>query len=360
MLRVMLCGAEDTDRLREEFSQVVLQFGGEPWHFSAGRTLHLNTTHASWQRNSSLTVARADLCVFVIVEKYGEIAWETELRTALITGKPFLIMCLEQTYHRYLTLRGAIVDRSAITNSDDRQLIELISSLESEQRQTTVIPFRYGTFDDELRHQLAALFLVLLGDQEKRNRHGNVAQVLGDPTRLTVSDLAMTQEVALDEMEDKAVRKRAVQALAARHAADIDTVRALLSSTEQGVQRLTAHLLADLVTADMADGDFLEYCVSIANGSDDVGIVRRMIPAILKIDLAGAIRALSILDTTEIGTRRRLAETLEEHEEAIRREGLSAAAIALLDRCLQESRELGWKARCRDLQDRLGREDEDQ
>jgi len=354
MLRIMLCGAADTERVREQFSEVVLQFGGDPWHFLAGRILHVNTAQGSWQGNSALTVEKADLCIFVIVETYGQITWETELRAALIAGKPFLVLCLEQTYQKYLTLRNSIVDRSAISDPGDRQLVELISELESEQRQSTVTSFRYGSFGAELRHQLAALFMVLLGEQEKRNRRGATAQIMGDPAKLTARDLTAAKELALDETEDKAVRKRAIQALAARHAADEDTIRELLASNEQAVQRLTVQLLADLyVPTDTVDADFLEHCVAIANGSDDVGLARRLIPALIKIDVIGAIRALTLLDTTEIGSRRRLAEALEAAEETILRENLSAEVVALLDRCLQDTREAGWKARCREFQHRL-------
>jgi hypothetical protein len=235
----------------------------------------------------------------------------------------------------------------------DRQLVGLISELESEQRQSTITPFQYGYFRDAFRRQLSALFMVLLGEQEKRNQHAAAAQVLGDPNNLTARDIDAAVELALDETEDKAIRKRAIRALAARGAAEEDTVRELLASSEQGVQRLTVQLLAELNARRIPDTDFLEYCVSMANDSDDVGLARRLIPVLLKIDLAAAIQALTLLDTTEIGTRRRLAEALGAAEDAIVRLGLSAQAVALLHRCLQDSHEAGWKARCRELLERL-------
>lgn len=353
MLRIMLCGAADTERIRDQFSDVVLNFGGEPWHFLSGRILHVNAAQGSWQRNSALTVRKADLCVFVIVEGYGEITWTTELRAALTAGKPFLIMCLESTYQKYLTLTRAITDRSAIADAGDQRLVAIISELESEQRQSTITPFRYGYFREALRHQLAALFMVLLGDQEKRNRHTAAAQVFGDPNNLTASDIEAAVELALDETEDKAIRKRAIRALAARGAVEEDAVRELLASSEQGIQRLAVQLLAEFFTGRIPDTEFFEYCVSIVNDSDDVGLARRLIPALLKIDLATAIGTLALLDTTEIGTRRRLAEALGATEEEIVRLDLSAQAVDLLHRCLQDSREAGWRARCRELVARL-------
>jgi hypothetical protein len=353
MLKVMLCGAADTERLREEFTRTVLAFGGEPWHFVSGHILHLNNAQSSWQENSAYTVERADLCVFAIVERYGEITWKTELRRALAAGKPFLVLCLNETRQKYLTLRTAISDRSAITDPNERELVDLLSELESEQLQMTIASFGYGTFGEELRHQLTALFTLLLDQQEKRNRRAAAARLMHLPARLGMADLVALTELALDETEEKTSRKRAIRALADRRAAGEDTVRALLASTEEGVQRLTVQLLPDLMADDEADRDFFDHCVEIANRSDDVGLLRRLIPVLTQMDVAAALQSFESLDVTEIGTRRRLADALEAAEDEIRQAGLTAEAAAVLDRCLTPTSEKGWLARCRELRDRL-------
>jgi hypothetical protein len=98
MLEIMLCGASDTDRVRNEFVQVIEGFGASPLHYLSGDILHINSATATWDRNSTTTVRSADLCVFVIVERYGEITWTRELREALDIGKPFVVLCLADTY----------------------------------------------------------------------------------------------------------------------------------------------------------------------------------------------------------------------------------------------------------------------
>src|SRR6185312_10277694 len=125
VLSIMLCGASDTDRIQAEFLKVVAEFGGDPWHYQSGRIRHLNSAGASFAANSRRTVQSVNLCVFVIVERYGQLTWETELGEALFSGKPFLIFCLDHTYQKYLTLRSS-VDPAAITSPDDRRLVEVI------------------------------------------------------------------------------------------------------------------------------------------------------------------------------------------------------------------------------------------
>jgi hypothetical protein len=348
----MLCGASDTERIRGEFAEVVGQFGGDPWHYLSGRILHLNSAQASWERNSRVTVTHADLCVFVVVERYGQVTWETELREAISSGKPFLLFCLDITYQRYLTLSRAVVDPAAVVNSDDRLLVATLRELESD-RELTIVPFRYGYFGHELRRQMAALYAMALGHLEERNRRAGLSHLMSAPDRLTPSDLTVVVGLALDEAEDKWVRKQAVRALAARRAADEETVLGLLSSIEQGVQRLVVHCLDELYATRPADADLLEQCVAIVNTSDDVGLARRLIPSLLRIDVPLGVRALGALDLVESGVRRRLAEALEAAEEEIVRHGLVAEARHLLSRCLEDAREAGWRTRCRALDARL-------
>jgi hypothetical protein len=352
MLQIMLCGASDTANVREDFVKVVTEFGGQPWHYLSGHIVHLNSVGASWRDNSVSTVQHADLCVFVIVENYGEITWKTELHEAMISGKPFLVLCLDRTYQTYLALIKNVGDLSAVTDTGKQNLVKVIQELETD-RQLTIVPFSYGLFDTELRRQLATLFALSLQRLEERNRRGAVSRIFKDPSRLTLSDLELTTRMAVDELEDKIVRKQAIRALAARTAADEETTLTLLSSAEQGVQRLAVQLLAHLYSRRPAEPEFFEHCVSIVNQSDDVGLARRLIPSLLDIDLSAAIDALSELDLTEVGARRRLANILEDHENAILAAGLENPVRSLLARCLDATSESDWKTRCRAFEGRL-------
>lgn len=88
MLRLMLCGASDMDKVERQFSEVAADFGAEAMCYLDGRVRYRNSATASWVENSRMSVSSADLCVFVILEKYGEITWTTELSEALALGVP--------------------------------------------------------------------------------------------------------------------------------------------------------------------------------------------------------------------------------------------------------------------------------
>lgn len=350
----MLCGASDTEDITVAFAEVTASLGGEPWHYQSGQLLYLNNASAKWDGNSRRTVAGVDLCVFVILRRYGEITWNTELREALDSGKPFLILCLDSTRAEYLALTRT-VPTSAITDPEKRLLVETLTELEFE-RQLTVATFSFNTFTDVYRREVAKLFGEALEALSMRFRRQALVGLLGDPARLTNRDLAAAEELAIDEYEDKNRRKLAISALIARRATGSDTVLALISSQEQGVQRYSIANLAGLYTQRPADPTFMDDCVVLANSSDDVGIARRFIPVLFEIDLAQAIRTLDGLDLSEIGTRRRLAAALGDHESAIRSMGLVSETAALLSKCLNKTDEVGWLARCRSYLDRLQEE----
>jgi len=352
MLSVMLCGAADTVRVHHEFVEVVNQFGGDAWHYLSGQIQHVNSMQSSWVRNSRRTVQQADLCVFVIVETYGEVTWETELNEALLLGKPLLVFCLDSTYQKYLALSQAVSDPSAIRDERDRSLVATLAELESD-RQFTLVHFGYGFFKEELRRQMANLFALCLSESEERNRRGSLARMLADPAQVTASYLPVVARMAGDEFEDKTVRKQAIRCLAARRAADEDQTLALLSSAEQGVQRFTVQSLPDLYVTRPVDPEFFDQCVTIASGSDDVGLARRLIPVLLSMDIAAAIGSFALLDLTEIGVRRRLAQALESVEAEIVAGGLNAEVAALLQRCREHTEVKGWLARCEAFELRL-------
>lgn len=352
MLQVMLCGAADTDRVRNQFADAISDLGGVAWHYQSGDVLHINSSAASWERNSRATVKAADLCVFVVLEAYGDVTWEAELDEALAEGTPFLILCLQDTYQKYLTLSRGVADLRSVTEESDRALVSQLRAMESDM-ELTVVPFEYGYFGNVLRRQLSTLFGHALNSLAERNRRESVAQLLGEPTKLSRRQLEITASLAIDETEEKTRRKRAVQAIADRNSADMDTIMQLLRSTEQGVQRLTITLLSQLCAPHSPGLDFLSEFVAVANSSDDVGVARRLIPAVLDLSLPLGCDALLELEISETGLRRRLTDEIEAREAAIVDEGLSQVAVELLQACLVEQSGADWKTRCSELVDRL-------
>lgn len=352
MLEVMLCGAADTHAVAGQFAEVVLEFGGDPWHYQSGRVLHINSGHANWVANSRATVQKADLCVFVVMEQYGDITWSVELETALSMGKPFLIFCLRETYRKYITLLRSITDQSAIADEGERRLVETLRALESD-RQLTVVGFDHGYFKDELRRQMAALFSQSLTVMENRNQRFRVLSALSEGARLSAADRELLVALSTDETEDKNARKRALSALAESGGVDEDDLKILLESMEEGVQRLTIMLLPKLAPKRPVDPELLSFCVSLANASDDVGVARRLIPIIFEMDLKNAVNAMESLSLDDIGARRRLAGALEEHEVELVALGLRRPAVDLAKRCAVRTSEAGWLKRLEELISRL-------
>lgn len=351
VLEVMICGAEDTKIVARQFAEVVREFGGDPWHYLSGRVAHLNSANASWEANSRRTVRKASLCVFVILEQYGEITWSVELNEALGAGKPFLLFCLGETYQRYLTLNRGLTSLDAILDPNDRLLVMMMREVESD-RQLTIVPFEHGYFKDELRRQMASLFAQTLELLETRNQRVRLVAVLTDRGRLTVADRQLLAALVVDETEEKNRRKRGLVALSAEGGLAEDEVRELLDSGEEGVQRLTIELLPNLI-ASPVDDEFMSFCVQVANLSDDVGIARRLVPVLFRLDVRLAVQALDSLELTDVGTRRRLASAIEEHENAIRDAGLAPMGAELAGRCRASSTEAGWIKRCEALIRRL-------
>jgi hypothetical protein len=352
MLEVMICGADDTKIVEGHFDDVVREFGGEPWHYRKGRVVHVNSANASWNFNSRATVRKADLCVFVVLEQYGEITWTVELDEALAAGKPFLLFCLRDTYQKYLTLNRSVASADAIWNTDDRRLVSMLRELEADKH-LTIVPFEHGYFKDELRRQMAGLFSQTLELFETRNQRQRVISALSDLGRLGPADRQLLSSLATDEAEDKNRRKRALNTLAADGGLGDDDLHAVLESAEEGVQRLSITLLPQLATGNPADADLMDFCVQLANSSDDVGVARRLIPALFQMNLTSAMAALDSLDLSDAGTRRRLAATLEDNEEAIVGAGLRTFGAELATRCRVPSAEAGWVKRCDDLIRRL-------
>ncbi|WP_228918713.1 hypothetical protein [Streptomyces sp. DH20] len=355
MIRVMLCGAADTRRVQDEFVRTVADFGGVPWHFLNGTMNYINSASSDWEENSRATVQEADVCVFVIVEEIGHITWGTEVTAALLAGKPFLVLCQQSTYERYLVLNDEFRPPASLDLLEEgtRNLVSTLREIEQDRR-LTAVPFSHGKFGETLRRELSRLFDIALGQMEERNRRKSIRPLLSDPARLSATDLTAAQAIAVDEWEDKQARKAALRALAARRSLEEDALYSLLASGEQGVQRMTVELLGELHPVRPPDPALLEHVVALANDSDDVGIARRLIPVLLAMDLSKGVEALAQLNVEDSGYTRRLALALERHEDAVAREGLQAAVAALLKRCLSQTSEPDWKSRCRAYLDRLG------
>ncbi len=342
MINIMLCGAEDTDIIKDPFVNVVTGFGGNALSYLLGNIEYENTSQASFTKNSIDTVKKANLCVFVIIDTVGKITWNTELISAVREGKPFIVLCESKLYTKYKNVRSINGLEPNL-----QELVDLIRYLE-ENNQFTIISFELLNFEHVLRDQLALMFTKSIELLELRNKR-TICMKMSNTNKI---NLEIIESIALDETEDKNSRKRAISILK-DFGVDNDTYIALLSSLEQGVTRLCIELLDELIKNRPFPEEIMQYCVKFANENDDIGIIRRLIPKLLRIDLKNGIMALKELDTTEIGTRRRIVSELLEYEESIKSERCEAVAIEIANKCLMKTEESGWKSQCMGLIQRL-------
>jgi hypothetical protein len=353
MLRIMLCGASDTDAVQHTFARVAGELGGEPWHYLSGQIRYHNTATASWIANSRDSVRSADFCVFAVLAAYGEITWTVELKQALDDGLPFIILCLDRTYEEYLALKRNVDITTAIQDPAKRNLVQMLDEIES-VRQLTIVQFNMDTFGEIFRREAAKLFAFALATTAQRAKREALANTMRDGARLSTRELLATEEIALDEFEEKAWRKLAVETLAEHGVVGPETVSDLIRSREQGIQRLAIDKLAQLYAQRPPDADFVQDCVALANNADDVGVARRMIAALFDLDVASAIHGLLELDVTEIGLRRRLAALLVEREHMCAEPAVRAEAVELLTRCIRKTKdEAHWISRATECLERL-------
>lgn len=309
MLQIMLCGAHDASDISDAFSEVTRDFGGEPWHYADGTIRHINSVTSSWVHNSRATVRDADLCVFVIVEQWGDITWNHELDEALAGGKPFVVMALEKTWTRVMNLRHGVSDLTAVKSEGDRQLLELFRKISSDY-QLTVVSFTYMTFKERLRGLLSALMLEGLHLTEARNRREAFIALLHSDTGLRPHQVAEAVELACDEYElNKLARKTALRRLADGGYRDGELVLSVCRSMEQGVQRLGFELLPQLLPE--GDSDLLDELAGAADRSDDLGVRRRFIVSAGTIAPTRIDELLPLVTATDVSLRRLAYEAVD-------------------------------------------------
>lgn len=171
MMGIMLCGASDVRDLRKPFARVVREIGGEPWSYLDATIEHLNVSGSSWVSNSARSVQSADLCVFVVYHDFGEITWQSEMRTVIDTGKPFLVLAHSETWGDYQAFRRITPDLSEMPETNRRRLF--LALQEAENKDLTIIPFDPDEFSDRLRQALGSLLkqgIDAIGAHEEDSR----------------------------------------------------------------------------------------------------------------------------------------------------------------------------------------------
>lgn len=329
---IMLCGANDVREISDGFIKTVMDMGAAPWFYQLGTIFHINSSTSSWASNSRASVAKADVCVFVMLEEYGEITWSQELQQALDLGKPFLVMAHEDKFMRYMNLSHSLSDVDSIKSEEDKKMVSLLRMIQSDF-QLTIRPFSYMTFPEILRCELSSLFLEGIGHLERRNLRAHVLDVLDTTKPLTSSNLQQLAELATDEHEsNKLARKRALTRLAADKIRGWELLLTTCNSKEQGIQRLAFDCIPWLVPLPI-EPDRIEELAAIATRSDDIGIPRRLILAIAEACPTELDTALSLLDGKEAGLRRLAFEAAEDSWAALLGAWETTRLMTFLDIC---------------------------
>jgi hypothetical protein len=332
MLQIMLCGAHDVGELATAFMDVAQDFGAEPYFYQQGKIHHVNSRTSRFTENSRATVNKVDICVFVMLDRYGDITWNHELNEALQLGKPFVLLALESAWMRYNNLHHSLMDPDALRSEDDRQMVDLLRMISSDY-QITVTPFTYVTFKEKLRGELAGLFQEGVELVQTRNQRAILLDALGGGEPLTRSQVEQLIALATDEYEaNKLARKSALRRLAADGVRDNELLLEVCRSSEQGVQRLGFDLVPDLLILPPNE-DIVRELAQIASGTDDVGIPRRLVVAIGRIESAMTDVLLNAIASVEEGVRRRAFEVVDENWDAVLSAWGAERMLLFLDAC---------------------------
>lgn len=354
MLQIMLCGAHDVDEISTAFTDVVEGLGADPWLYQRGKIHHINSRTSRWAENSRATVNKVDICVFVMADRYGDITWSHELQEALQLGKPFVVLALESAWVRYNNLHQSLSDPSALRSEDDRQMVELLRMISSDY-QITVTPFTFTAFKEILRGELAGLFQAGVELLQMRNQRAMLLDALTGSEPMSRSQVDQLLALATDEYEaNKLARKSALRRLAADGVRDNELLLEVCRSTEQGVQRLGFDLLPDLLVLPPNE-DVVRELAQIASGTDDVGVPRRLVSALGKIEPGMTDVLFDGIGSAEEGLRRRAYEVVEGDWDSVLSAWGRERMHRFLDACeVKTPTRARWVDRLRGRRDDLG------
>ena len=347
---IMMCGTSKAADNYDKFKKTVAGFGATPHFFTMGNIRHAPRLNSDAGKVSEFAVAHSDICVFIISEGAGKITWDIELPKADIEGIPIIIMASKEVMAIYTKNDGKSV--SDITDPAHQHIVENTRKVVDTYGFSPTV-YTQRNFTKVLREQLSEALLFAVEEYRKRNLRMNALLKSKDSIR---KNPHLILKIAKDEMEDKKYRKLAIARLCEIGIAE-DDFFALLQSDEQGVGRITAERAKELVR-DKKPIDFYEKCFTIACDTDDSGLIRRLLKSLFGLDPVLALKASSVVDCNEIGTKRRVSDQLLKYAEYYIEHGLQDVLLERCRICSMKGHEQGWLKDIRDLRDRLEKTDE--
>ncbi len=348
-MQVMLSGAKDIKKFWPEFETEIIALDGIPLCFMDGKFYHDNYTN--WENNSQNTVEVSDIVIFVINKIYGEITWSTEYKKVKEIGKPFLIFCLESTYTEYLKYGYSDSTEAA---GNKKKLFEQLQALEKEKR--TIISFPEADFGIYLKKNFSILFKKSLNVLQEQNRRNSLIELVKtkDPQKLkeiaVESNKIFLKGILRDVFQPKELRKRVLESfLCSDLKLTVEEVKDLFYDPEQGIVRKTISSLPLILPLGSNLEEIFESLLELCNSSDDVGIDRRAIIAMLKSDPRLAFAFLKQFPMKDEGTPRRIISWLDKNKAKLTTllnedKSFCAAYIKAIDLCLNyEEKKDDWK-----------------
>ncbi len=345
----MLSGAKDIKKFWPKFETEILRLEGIPLCFMDGKFYH--DSFLNWEENSQNTVESSDIVIFLINEIHGNITWATEYKKVKETGKPFLIFCLDSTYTEYLKYD---YNDSTEVSENKKMLFEQLQTLEKEKR--TIIPFPNANFDIYLKKNFSILFKKSLNVLQEQNKRNSLIELVKtkDPKKLkeiTVeSNKIFLKGILRDIFQPKELRKRILESfIYADLKLTVEEVKDLFYDPEQGIVRKTISSLPQILTTNSNNEEIFESLLELCNTSDDVGIDRRAIIAMLKSDPKLAFSFLKEFPMKDEGTPRRIISWLDKNKVKLNKlfnedKSFYVAYINAIDLCLNyEEKKEDWK-----------------
>lgn len=311
-MEVLLCGANDLGKtIAPLFNKAIRKMGFVATNYF--NSYFATSNHNTWRENSILAVLNADIVVYVIDEKFGDITWDTEYLTAINSGKPLVIMCtthLANIYHQYFI--GGKID---VLDSNLKEIMALLGSLTLEERSICEYndPDSFvETLNNKILHEISSGLKLLQLHNKKKGvyrilNNKNHAKLLEESKTTYVTEYLT--EILFDELENKEIRKRLIHYFTVNRILNNAQIIKLLKDDEQGVARCAANYLSELA-GDYCDKDDLARSVlkSVEKDfSDDHGIMRRAVVSVLNLNFEAAIPELiNVFPIDDIGIAKRI------------------------------------------------------
>lgn len=339
-LNILLCGASDIYHIKDFFDQVVGDFGCEPAHFFNSTTVHSN--HADWKQNSMKSVQLADIIIYVIMDKYGGITWETEYVAALMNGKPYSIFCIEHVANSAHSGTGKIIQEDA--TDDLAKNIRIMDMLTTTQK--SPISFTTGQFPNLLRRELSNYLFDGVKLLQQQNSTSNVMKFIeeGDWDKLhEVTPIELEKNYLKDALMDRKkgrnLRKGILEFYKIHKLLSDDELILLMNDSEQGVYRKVMEDLPKLISEASNLDKLFKGAIEVSQTNTDIGVVRRAIISILDIDALRAITHLmKLFPTHDIGVPKRILESVNGNFDTIKDDFLvpekKESYINLAKKCL--------------------------